>query len=76
MEDKINYNQETKSKDMVEIANRKDNHAHEEFDSSPDTDIPLIRSYNEFSHKCVSEGMRNIKEIAELFRVREELRLA
>jgi len=41
-----------------------------------DTDIPLIRSYNEFSHKCVAEGMHNIKEIAELFRVREELRLA
>jgi len=76
MEDKINHNQETKSKDMVEIANRKDNHAHEEFDSSPDTDILLIRRYNKFSNKCVAEGMRNFKEITELFRVREELRLA
>ena len=45
-------------------------------DKTADNDIPLIRSYNKFSNKCVSEGMRNIKEIAELFRVREELRLA
>ena len=38
--------------------------------------ILFIRRYNDFSHKCIAEGMRNIKEIAELFRVREELRLA
>ena len=45
--------------------------------TSPDNaDILLIKNYNKFSNKCVAEGMRNIKEIAELFRVREELRLA
>ena len=44
--------------------------------SNSPADILLIRRYNDFSNKCVLEGMRNIKEIAELFRVREELRLA
>ena len=44
--------------------------------SNPETpDVSFIRRYNVFSNKCVLEGMRNIKEIAELFRVREELKL-
>ena len=45
-------------------------------DNHAETDILLIRSFNTFFNKCVLEGMRNTKKIAELFRVREELRLA
>ena len=41
-----------------------------------DTDILLIRNFNNFFNKCVSEGMRNIKKISELFRVKEELTLS
>ena len=38
-------------------------------------DALFIRRYNKFSNLCVLEGMRNLKEIAELFRVKEELGL-
>ncbi len=74
-EQKTNHSQLPKTKQVDREKGVKAKTCLLDLDNGSSADISLIRRYNKFSNLCVAEGMRNIKEIAELFRVREELRL-